>query len=234
MPQALAPKLISKSFSTVLTRTTDKLRWTIIRLPFDSAKLWGTRKALRVKGEMNGFPFRATLFPSGNGRHMMVVNKQMQKGGRASAGMAAKFRLEPDLEERVIAVPPELERILKRSKSLRKFYDSFSPYMRRYVSDPVSQARHAETRARRAEQVAERLMETMEAEIELPPLIRQAFARNPQAAARWNRLSPSHRRGYLLAIFYYRNFDARLRRIEKMMSELIRSSADRPDEQAWD
>jgi uncharacterized protein YdeI (YjbR/CyaY-like superfamily) len=64
-------------------------------------------------------------------------------------------------------------------------------------------------------------METMEAEIELPPLLRQAFARNPEAAGVWQRLTPSQRRSHLLGIFHYRTHDSRLRRIEKMIGEMM-------------
>jgi uncharacterized protein YdeI (YjbR/CyaY-like superfamily) len=64
-------------------------------------------------------------------------------------------------------------------------------------------------------------METMEAEIDLPPLIRQALARNPQAAEGWRRMTRSHRRMHLLGIFYYRNLESRIRRIEKAILEMV-------------
>jgi uncharacterized protein YdeI (YjbR/CyaY-like superfamily) len=61
----------------------------------------------------------------------------------------------------------------------------------------------------------------MEAEIELPPIIRQVIARNPPAAEGWQRMPPSHRRMHLMGIFYYRTFEARLRRIEKAVQEML-------------
>ena len=81
----------------------------IIRIPFDVAKTWGRRGQLKVKGEVNGFAFRTSLFPTGKGDHIMIVNKGMQAGARAYLGMVAAFRLEPDTEERVITVPVELK-----------------------------------------------------------------------------------------------------------------------------
>jgi uncharacterized protein YdeI (YjbR/CyaY-like superfamily) len=209
-----------KSFSAVLTRTGDKLNWVMIRIPFNSVKLWGTRGHLRVKGEINGFAFRSSVFPTGDGHHMMLVNKQMQKGGKVQPGMEARFRMEPDLEKPEEKIPPELDRVLRTSRRLRKFYESLTPYFRRFIATSVASGKQPETRVRRAEQVAEQIMETMEAEIELPPLLRQIFARNPEAAAGWQRMSPSHRRQHLLGIFHYRSHDSRLRRIEKTMSEL--------------
>jgi uncharacterized protein YdeI (YjbR/CyaY-like superfamily) len=183
-------------------------------------KVWGTRGHLRVKGEINGFAFRSSVFPTGDGHHMMLVNKQMQKGGRVQPGMEARFRMEPDLEKREVRVPPELERVLRSSRRLQKFYQSMTPYIRNFIASSVANAKQPDTRMRRAEQAAEHLMETMEAEIELPPLLRQAFARNPEAAQVWRLLTPSQRRAQLLGIFHYRTHDSRLRRIEKMMSEI--------------
>ena len=150
----------------------------------------------------------------------MIVNKQMQKGARVRAGIKADFWLEPDTEKRPFPVVPEIERVLRQSKRLQKFYQSLSPSMRNDIARFISEAKQPSTRSRRADQLAERLMETMEAEIELPPMIRQVMARNPLAERGWERMPRSHRRMHLLGIFYYRNLDSRLRRIEKAVAEM--------------
>jgi uncharacterized protein YdeI (YjbR/CyaY-like superfamily) len=63
-------------------------------------------------------------------------------------------------------------------------------------------------------------MEVMEAEVELPPILRQAFARNPEAFEGWRRMPPSHRRSHLFGIFGNRNLESRLRRIERAMADM--------------
>jgi uncharacterized protein YdeI (YjbR/CyaY-like superfamily) len=216
----MSTKSVQKSFSAVLTRSGNTLNWVVIEIPFDAARLWGVRGQLRVKGNINGFDFRTSLFPSGNGRHFMIVNKQMQKGARAYPGMEAQFRLEPDTDKRVVPSVPEIDRVLRQSKRLQKFYQSLSPSMRNDIARFVSEAKQQSTRIRRADQLAERLMETMEAEVELPPMIRHAMARNPLAERGWAKMSRSHRRMQLLGIFYYRNLDSRLRRLEKAIAEM--------------
>src|SRR6266446_1815358 len=50
-------KPTAKKFSATLERMPGRLGWTIVRVPFDVARLWGSRGALRVRGEMNGFEF---------------------------------------------------------------------------------------------------------------------------------------------------------------------------------
>jgi uncharacterized protein YdeI (YjbR/CyaY-like superfamily) len=152
----------------------------------------------------------------------MIVNKQMQKGAKVRPGMEAHFRIEADKEERVAPDVPELQKILRSSRPLQKFYESLSPSMRAGVARLVAVAKQPATRLRRAEQTAEWLMETMEAERELPPLIRQTLARNPKAFELWNRMSPTHRRRRLLGILYARDPRARLRRLEIAIEEMLK------------
>ncbi len=220
MPKAASLKPAPKLFRAALTRSGNSLNWIVIRIPFDVVKVWGVRGRLNVKGEINGFAFRTSVFPAGDGHHFMIVNRKMQKGGRAHLGGEARFRLEPDLEKRVIPVPAELGRVLRSSKRLQKFFQSMTQSMRNYFGNYVAEAKQAETRQRRAEHTAELLMEVLEAEVELPPILRQAFARNPEAVEVWRRLPPSHRRSHLFTMFYQRSLDARLRRIEKAMAEM--------------
>jgi uncharacterized protein YdeI (YjbR/CyaY-like superfamily) len=218
---AKAPKPVAKTFHAILERTGDRLNWTIIRVPLDVPKVWGVRGQLRIKGEINGFPFRTSLFPTGKGTHLLMVNKQMQAGGKVVAGMRARFHVEPDTEKRAVAMPQELERELGQSKRLRKFYESFNDSTRREIARWVGLGKHAETRRRRAQQLGERLMETMEAERQLPPLIERSLTQNPLAREGWQLMPPRHRRSHLLGIFYYRNPESRARRLAKAVEEMV-------------
>src|SRR5688500_13491790 len=42
-------------------------------VPFDVLKVFGTRARVPVRGTINGFPFRSSIAPMGEGRHCMVV-----------------------------------------------------------------------------------------------------------------------------------------------------------------
>ena len=220
-----ASKPVSKSFKATLERMPSNLGWVIVRIPLDVPKVWGTRGMLKVKGEINGFAFRTSLFPTGKGYHYLLVNKRMQAGAGARPGSVAQFRLEPDMEKRIATVPAELQRILNEDRSLRRWFDQLSYSIRKWITDRVVQVKSAEARVRRAEQVAEQLMATMEAERELPPILKLAFAREPRALAGWQRMSPTHRRGNLLAIFYYRTPEARDRRIAKIIEDALAFAA---------
>jgi uncharacterized protein YdeI (YjbR/CyaY-like superfamily) len=212
---------VSKSFEATLERLRSNLGWVVIRIPFNVQKTWGTRGMFRVKGEINGFAFRTSLFPTRKGEHFLLVNKKMQAGAHAFEGSTAEFLLEPDTEERVITIPTEFKRILAEDRTFRRWFDALSYSIRKWISDWIVQPKSAASRLRRAEQVAEQLFSAMEAERELPPALQLAFTHDPRALEGWNLMPPSHRRAQLIAIFYYRSPDARARRLEKVIAEAI-------------
>jgi uncharacterized protein YdeI (YjbR/CyaY-like superfamily) len=96
-----------------------------------------------------------------------------------------------------------------------------SPSRRHEIAKWVAEPKGEESRRRRALQIAERLMETMEAERELPPIMQLAFRQNPKANEEWERMSSSHRRAHLFAIFYYRTPEARANRVQKCVEEML-------------
>lgn len=209
----------ARTFQATLERIDSPLKWVMVRIPFNAGKVWGKRGQLKVKGEVNGFAFRTSLFPDGKGGHRLLVNKAMQRGAKAAPGMAARFRLEPDSEVRVVDVPSELKRALSEDRSLRRWFDGLSRSTRNEICKFIVQAKRPEVRSRRAENMAERLLATREAEHELPPVLQIAFDRNSLAREGWGLMSPSHRRRHLFGIFYYRSIDARARRIAKTIEE---------------
>ncbi len=226
MPKASKAKPAAvKRFEARLERMPSRLNWVIIRVPFDAAKLWGLRGQIRgqikVKGEINGFAFRTSLFPTGAGGHILLVNKRMQKGARAAAGSIARFQIELDNEERIVTIPGELKQILDKDRSLRRWYDHLNHSTRNDIANWITEPKSSEARKRRTEQIAERLLNVMEAERELPPVLQVAFARHPRARDGWEAMSASRRRGHLFGIFYYRNPEAQAKRIEKMVHDAM-------------
>jgi uncharacterized protein YdeI (YjbR/CyaY-like superfamily) len=212
-----------KSFTALLEPDGTQLRWVIARVPFDVAKAWPERRRLRVRGEIEGFAFRTSLFadPRGKG-HILLVNKKMQAGAKAAVGERVRIRLEPDLEERAVETPPELAKALKGDRRLPKWFAKLSDSMRREIGKWVDEPKGAETRRKRAEGMAERLLLTLEGEIEPPPILQAAFQRQPLARKGWEAMTPVQRRNHLLSIFYYQNADARERRVAKAMEEALR------------
>jgi uncharacterized protein YdeI (YjbR/CyaY-like superfamily) len=209
-------------FRTLLKPDGTNLKWVIAHVPFSPAKVWKTRQGMRVKGTINGFAFRSSLFGSAEKGYVVLVNKTMQKGAEAYAGEMAEFTLEPDLEERSAIVPPELAKLLKRDRALARWFAALSYSYRKDICSTVSEPKSAEARQRRAEQMAERMMLAMEGEHTLPPILQLAFRRAPRAQAGWDAMTPVQRRAHLLGIFYYQSPEARERRAQKAVDEALR------------
>lgn len=210
---------VARSFTAPLERLRSGLGWIIVRVPADVAKVWGSPGRLKVKGEINGFPFRTSLFPTREGTHFILINKRMQKGGQAYEGTMARVRLEPDTEERTVTVPAELKRVLSEERALLRWFEKMNYSTQKWIADWVTDVKSTDARVRRSEQVAEQLLSTMEAERELPPMVQLAFTRNPRAREGWEQMSPIRRRGQLLAIFYYRTPESRAKRLAKVVEE---------------
>jgi len=211
----------AKSFSAILEREHSGLGWVIARLPFDPGKIWKTRGRIKVRGEINGFSFRTTLFSIGKGGHFLLVNKKMQAGARVVAGLSAKFRLVPDTIEREITVPPELTKFLNEDRDLRDWFGELSYSIRKFLATQITDVKSAEARRRRAEQTAELLLLTMEGEREVPPILQAAFARDGRAREGWNLMTARQRRGNLMAIFYYKSPESRGKRLAKVIQQAV-------------
>lgn len=213
------PAVAAKRFEARLERMRSRLNWVIIHVPFDAAKVWGLRGQIKVKGEINGFAFRTSLFPTREGGHILLVNKRMQRGAQAFEGSAARFQMELDREERTVDVPGELKSILRQDRTLHRWYKGLNHSTRSDIAKWITEPKSVEARVRRSEQMAERLLAVMEAERELPPILQVAFARQPRAREGWDEMSAARRRGHLFGIFYYRTPEAQGRRIDKMLDD---------------
>jgi uncharacterized protein YdeI (YjbR/CyaY-like superfamily) len=211
----------ARTFRATLEQGSLALGWVIARVPFDPADAWPKMVRLRVRGEINGFPFRTSLFPDPRGGFYLLVNRAMQKAAATHLGDTAGLHLEPDLEARPADLPDELAVLLDDEPGLRPWYDSLNEYTRREIGKWITSVKTDASRMKRAKQMAERLLATMEAEAELPPLIAAAFRRNPKARTAWDKLTPLQRRQQLMAVFYYQTQEARQRRIDKIITTLL-------------
>src|SRR5437870_9887601 len=137
--------LLSRSFSAPLEPLRSGLGWVIVRVPLDVAAIWGKRGRLPVKGEINGFPFRTSLFPTREGTHFLLVNKRIQKGAQAGVGTTVRVRLEPDTEERVVTIPAELKRVLAGERALLRWFEKLNYSLQKWITDWITDAKSEET-----------------------------------------------------------------------------------------
>jgi uncharacterized protein YdeI (YjbR/CyaY-like superfamily) len=213
----------TKTFRARLELVRDYMNWTVVRVPFDAAQTWPEMSRRRVRGTLNSISFRTSLLRIAKGdSDCIVVYKKLQHEARVKPGDEVKMTLEPDLEERSVVLPEEFARILKGERELKRWFEkTLSPSDRSWIGYFIGQAKTVETRERRAEQMAERLMLTMEGELETPPILKMAFQRQPLAELGWKAMTAVQRRRQLLGIFYYRTPEGRERRVEKAIEQAL-------------
>ncbi|HZS26073.1 MAG TPA: YdeI/OmpD-associated family protein [Candidatus Angelobacter sp.] len=116
---------------------------------------------------------------------------------------------------------PLLARALCRHR-LQRFFNSLPESTREQFDYSIRSVKKEETRQRRIQQTIELLTETMQAELDPPPLIKSAFARNAKARRGWELMPQSLRRQYLLAILRSRFPETRIRYLERTLLESTR------------
>jgi len=205
-----------KTFKARIKHEGSALGWKIVDVPFDVKKTFGAAGRVPVCGDVNGFPFRTSLFPRKSGQHFLMLNKQMQKGAGASAiGDAVTVTMDLDEEERFVEVPEQLAEALEAEDGLRAFYDAFNYSTRKWIADTISAPKSEAAKMRRAEQMAVRLIEVREGAEETPPILVALFQHNPIAQRAWKEMPVSHRYRHLLGIFNSSNPQTRQKRAEK-------------------
>ncbi|HYX41885.1 MAG TPA: YdeI/OmpD-associated family protein [Pyrinomonadaceae bacterium] len=121
-----------------------------ITIPFDVEKTFGTRARVPVRGTINGFPFRSSIFPMG-GCHFMAVNREMRAGANVKGGDHVNIVMERDDKPRLITPPLDLARALRLNKTAQAAWDKLSYTHQKEHVKAIEDAKRLETRQRRIE-----------------------------------------------------------------------------------
>ncbi len=140
-----------KKFKVVLEPMGSGGKWTCLMVPFGIEKVFGSRARVSVKGTINGFPFRSSIFPQGDGTHFMMVNKAMQEGAGVRLGDTVDVVMEPDTAPRTVTVPGYFRKALSKHRKARVAFEKLSYSHKKEFVDWIDQAKQEETRLRRVE-----------------------------------------------------------------------------------
>jgi Bacteriocin-protection, YdeI or OmpD-Associated/Domain of unknown function (DUF1905) len=136
-------------FTTRLESMGEGDAWSVFRIPFSVEEVFGTRARVSVKGTINGFPFRSSLFPMGDSQHFMMVNQQMWAGAKIKEGRGVEVALQLDTAIRTVEMPHELKTALARNKTARHLFEKLAYSHKREFIRWIEAAKRPETRMQR-------------------------------------------------------------------------------------
>jgi hypothetical protein len=128
----------------------------LVEVPDDVVAALGGKGRIPVVATFNGVRYRGSIVRMG-GTMLLGVTKAVMAEAGVGPGDALTVVVDNDDAPREVQVPDDLSTALRRSRRARRAWEELSYSHRRGYVDYVTEAKRAETRARRVERTIEAL-----------------------------------------------------------------------------
>jgi hypothetical protein len=153
------PAVQSWTFSATLVRPDQPGTWTYLVIPLDMPALFAKKGQIKVRGTINGHPFRGAAMPHGDGTHFLVVNKCIRDAIGATQGDRVTVTLQRDDEPRTLSLPDDFAALLRADDVAHAAFSAFSYSHQKEYLDWIESAKTTATRARRMRAALEKIVQ---------------------------------------------------------------------------
>lgn len=150
----------AKLYKVALIHWVDLPKRTVDPLDLPRADIKGGGLGLNAILRFNDDIDRVTLLPGKRGHYKLAFKAELLRAANATAGNTVEFTLEPDSASREPDLPAEMAKAFQNRPQLRERWLTHSVAIRRQVTRYITDAKTAETQAKRCWIFIERLAET--------------------------------------------------------------------------
>ena len=119
-----------------------------VEVPFDVEAAFGSKRP-KIKAMIEGVPYRGILTRMGTECHLLIILKEIREQIGKTFGDEVTITVQLDTEPRVIEVPNDLMKELKKDKKAKAFFDKLSYTHQREYVNWINEAKKEETRQNR-------------------------------------------------------------------------------------